>query len=291
MQLRVLVSSLRFRPELGFALPRARRPARLRAAALSAVSCRARARMCRRNKEHVDFRAARSGAAQRAAPAGSEHRAYTEPIRWRAVANARARDPSAVCEWHRRRRARQGCGRGADGAAERGRHRHPARTTQNAASAVCSVELEISCGIARRTRVAPSKARERQPDPKQGGHPHGPPDRRVESRRNADGNQGLGRRPRGRRVRRAEGRGRRLVRLERRRGQRDRRQRRSDARAGRRRHLRDRRPHEQGLRPVLPRLFERDALAGLPLPQRPRPSTSARSMPATGASMRGSRTS
>ncbi len=40
--------------------------------------------------------------------------------------------------------------------------------------------------------------------------------------------------------------------------------------AGRRGHLRDRRPAEEGLRPVLPRLFERDALAGLPLSQRPR---------------------
>ena len=38
--------------------------------------------------------------------------------------------------------------------------------------------------------------------------------------------------------------------------------------AGRRRDLRDRRPAEEGLRPVLPRLFERDALAGLPLSQR-----------------------
>ncbi len=99
---------------------------------------------------------------------------------------------------------------------------------------------------------------------------YGPTDRRVESRRNADGNQRVGRRPRSRRVRRAERRGRRVVRLERRRGQRDRRQCRPDTRTGRRGDLRDRRPHAQGLRPVLPRLFERDAVAGVPLSQRPR---------------------
>ena len=53
--------------------------------------------------------------------------------------------------------------------------------------------------------------------------------------------------------------------------QRDRRQRRLDARRARAGDLRDRRSHAQGLRPVLPRLLERDAVAGVPLSQRPDP--------------------